>query len=73
MSVTGENLNPNIVEELLYVEDAIGHECNIISICNETINLLEDEYLVSFLKKELKKHENTKEELLNLLEVKCNE
>ena len=29
-------------KELLYVEDAIGHEKNIISICNETLNCLED-------------------------------
>ena len=38
-------------KELLYVEDAILHEKNIIAICNETINFLEDENLVSFLKK----------------------
>ena len=30
-------------KELLYVEDAIGHEQNIISICQESINFLEDE------------------------------
>lgn len=60
-------------KELLYVEDAVGHESNIINICNEMLNLLEDEYLVSFITKELKKHENTKEDLMNLLEVKCNE
>jgi hypothetical protein len=60
-------------KELLYIEDAIGHESNIIGICNEMLDLLEDEYLCSFITKELKKHENTKEDLLNLLEVKCNE
>ena len=60
-------------KELAYIEDAIGHESNIINICNETLNLLEDKNLISFISKEIKKHENMKEELLNLLEVKCNE
>ena len=36
-------------KELLYVEDAIGHEKNIISICNETVNMLEEDDLVSFM------------------------
>ncbi len=60
-------------KELAYVEDAIGHETNIINICNETLNMLEDENLISFIRKEIKKHEDMKEELLNMLEVKCNE
>lgn len=60
-------------KELLYVEDAIGHEKNIISICNETINMLEDENLITFLTKEIKKHEDMQEKLMNMLEVKCNE
>ena len=60
-------------KELLYVEDAIGHEKNIISICNETLNMLEDENLISFLTKEIKKHENMQEKLIGMLEVKCDE
>ncbi len=60
-------------KELLYLEDAIGHEQNIITICEETLNMLEDDNLISFLSKEIKKHENIKEELLNMLEVKSNE
>lgn len=60
-------------KELAYIEDAIGHETNIINICNETLNMLEDENLMSFIRKEIKKHENMKEKLLNVLEVKCNE
>lgn len=55
-------------KELLYVEDAIGHEKNIISICEETINMLEDESLITFLKSELKKHKAMKEKLINELE-----
>lgn len=60
-------------KELLYLEDAYGHEKNIISICNEFINMLDDEDLISFFEKELKKHEKMLEELFNKLEVKSNE
>ena len=60
-------------KELLYMEDAIGHEANIINICKETINLLDNEDLVSFLNCELEKHISMKEELMNMLEVKSNE
>ena len=60
-------------KELLYVEDAILHEKNIVAICKETINCLEDENLVSFLKKEVKKHESMQEKLLNMLKEKSNE
>ncbi len=60
-------------KELLYVEDAILHEKNIIAICNETINFLEDENLVSFLKKEIKKHESMQEKLMIMLKEKSNE
>ena len=60
-------------KELLYVEDAVGHEDNIIKIINETMELLEDKKLKSFLKKELKNHENMKCKLMNMLEVNCNE
>lgn len=60
-------------KELLYVEDAIGHEKNIIAVCQETINCLEDEKLVSFLEKEVKKHESMHKKLLKVLEEKANE
>ena len=60
-------------KELNYVEDAISHEQNIIKILLESINLLEDESLVSFMEKELKTHEKTLSHLLKELEGKCNE
>ena len=60
-------------KELLYVEDAIGHENNIINICNETSCMLEDDDLVSFMNEEAKKHTKTKEMLIKLLEDKANE
>lgn len=60
-------------KELSYVEDAIGHEKNIIKICNDTINNLEDENLKQFLENELQKHTEMQEKLMNMLEVKANE
>ena len=58
-------------KELLYVEDAIGHENSIITICDETSCYLEDETLIAFMKNEMKKHCTMKEKLMNLLEDKA--
>ena len=60
-------------KELSYLEDAIGHEDNIIKICNESINLLQDESLKSFLEEEKDGHISMKEKLMNFLEEKANE
>lgn len=60
-------------KELLYVEDAIGHEQNIISIVTETINNLEDKKLKDFMKKKLNEHVAFKVELISLLEDNTNE
>ena len=60
-------------KELLYVQDAIGHEKNIIEICNFMSDSFEDEDLSSFIEKECKKHSNMLNKLENLLEEKANE
>ena len=60
-------------KELLYIEDAVGHEKSIIKICNDAINNLSDEKLMSFMKNEIKKHTTTKDKLLKTLEDKSNE
>ncbi len=60
-------------KELLYFEDAIGHESNMISIIEAGIQNLEDENLVSFMNNELTKHRETKKKLMNLLEANQNE
>ena len=60
-------------KELSYIEDAIGHETNIIAICNDTASRLQDEELITFIKEEITKHTNIKEKLMNMLEVKANE
>ena len=55
-------------KELLYIEDAIGHETNTIDICNYIIETIDDNGLAEFMKKECKKHEAIKEKLLSKLE-----
>ena len=60
-------------KELLYIEDAVGHEGNIIKILEDTINNLEDNKLVTFLKNELKRHTAMHEKLMYVLEDKANE
>lgn len=60
-------------KELLYFEDAIGHEGNIIKICEETIKNLNDESLISFMENELSVHVSLRDELMTMLEEKVNE
>lgn len=60
-------------KELLYYEDALGHEDNLISIIKESIKLLEDERLVNFLKNQETIHQENKQSLKKLLEEKNNE
>ncbi len=59
-------------KELLYFEDAVGHESNMIKIIKEGIENLEDENLITFMNNELEKHTETKQKLMNLLEEKQN-
>ena len=60
-------------KELLYYEDAIGHETNTIDICNFIIQNVSDDELSNFMKKQLKRHEEIKEELLCKMEEVSNE
>lgn len=55
-------------KELLYVEDAIGHEQNVSAIVSDAISKLEDKTLKTFLKSEHKKHQAIEAKLMNLLE-----
>ena len=59
-------------KELLYLEDAIGHEQNIIKIINDNINNLENEELITFMNNELDIHNERCELLINLLKEKVN-
>ena len=60
-------------KELLYYEDAIGHEGNVISILTGNMDTLEDEDLRNFFESEIEIHQNIKEKLMNLLKEKVNE
>ena len=60
-------------KELLYFEDAIGHESNMFKVLIETINNIQDEELISFLNHQIEKHQDKKNKLINTLEVKVNE
>jgi hypothetical protein len=60
-------------KELAYLEDAIMHEQSIIGICEDTINNIDDSYLMNYMKKELRRHTNTHEYLIKKLEEKSNE
>ena len=60
-------------KELLYFEDAVGHETNIIKICEESLKMLENEDLINFMKEEVERHNNLKEKLMNKLEEEAHE
>ena len=60
-------------KELLYLEDAYKHENNITNICYQMIEELDDEDLISFMEKEVKKHNTMKEKILNFMEEKSDE
>ncbi len=60
-------------KELLYVEDAVGHEDSIIKILNQSLEFLSDDKLITFIEEEIEKHEDLKQGLLNLLEDTINE
>ena len=60
-------------KDLLYMEDAIKHEENLASIIEESINLLDDENLVSFMQKQMNNHKDMQKKLMMLMEEKANE
>lgn len=60
-------------KELLYLEDAIKHEDNVIKIIDFSLENLTDDNLIDFMDKERKVHEKLKDNLLNILEDKVNE
>ena len=59
-------------KELLYFEDAIGHEDSIVKICQDMINNFQDENLISFINSEIEIHKSLREKLNSLLEEKVN-
>ena len=60
-------------KELNYVEDAVYHVQNLASIVEQSMEQLEDEELVDFMKKQLSNHKSFHKKLMTLLEGKANE
>lgn len=60
-------------KELSYLEDAIEHEDNIIKICEESLNFLEDKSLIQFMNSEVNNHKLLRKTLVKLMEEKANE
>lgn len=58
-------------KELLYVEDAIGHEKSLIKILEEEISSAKDDEIVEFLEEEVTIHQNIEDKLTSLLEEKA--
>ena len=59
-------------KELLYLEDAVGHEESIIKICQDAVKTATDEVIITFMEEQINVHRNLKEELMNLLKEKAN-
>lgn len=60
-------------KELLYIEDAIGHEKVIIDVCNDLLTHITDDEISQFINNEINNHNTIKSNLLNMLEVKSHE
>ena len=60
-------------KELLYLEDAVNHETNIIAYVTDAINNLQNEDLKDFMEEKLNEHIAFKVELINMLEDYANE
>ena len=54
-------------KELLYVEDALGHETFMKTCCRDIANLLQDETLSSYITELETKHDEIFSKFLNLL------
>ena len=60
-------------KELLYYEDAIKHEENIIKIIDISLDSLESEVLIEFMNSEKNIHNEIKNNLMEKLEVNTSE
>lgn len=60
-------------KELLYMEDAVGHEQNLETIFTNFSDAIEDPKLSAFIEKLSKKHQDLSKKLLNVMEEISNE
>ncbi len=54
-------------KELLYVEDALGHECFMKTCCKDTASMLKDVNLSTYMGELEQKHNEIFNKFLNLL------
>ena len=60
-------------KELLYLEDAIGHEQNIVKLCKSFINNIQDNNLILFITEAINTHNQNITKITNLMEELQNE
>ena len=60
-------------KELLYFEDAISHEQNIIAYLNDMLNSINYDNLIPFIEEEQKKHKNTQKKLIKVIKEYSND
>lgn len=59
-------------KELLYMEDAVGHEQNLETIFTNFSAAIEDSKLSTFIEKLAKKHQDLSKKLLKVMEEIAN-
>ena len=60
-------------KELLYVEDAVNHELNVIAYLKDSMKKLDNKSLKAFFEEEVNSHREYLNELLNEMEMLSNE
>lgn len=60
-------------KELLYVEDAVNHELNVIAYLKDSVKKLDNKSLKEFFEEEVNSHREYLNELLNEMEMLSNE
>lgn len=60
-------------KELLYFEDAVGHEKNIIKIIEENKKQIDDERLINFFDNQVEIHKENINNLINYVKEMANE
>jgi len=60
-------------KELLYFEDAVGHEKNIIKIIEENKKQIDDERLINFFDNQVEIHKENIKKLINYVKEMANE
>ena len=60
-------------KELLYVEDAICHEKNILAYLENMLEQLDDEDIEDIVNEHIQNHQNLKDDLMNVLKEEVHE